>query len=473
MPDESLIYLIKNGLNRGLSKEEIRKDLMHLGWSEVEIEEGFKAIQPLPEPSLEQEFKMKQPMEQPSAGDTDFKKQQEPIRPTSLRRVIPFILTFLIIAALIGGFFTYQLKFSAKAKTLTFLKNNAALYNSLFNKVTEKADFEVYKVTTTSEVTKQQLNFGNLNKASNEIVRFSKTIQIKGLPKEINQFVEDSSNYFSLISEVAAEEASLLLFGETILNFSERFTRIEDEFLYPFFHPSGEEVSKKINEMTEEIQETTEQIKNIKIPQPYNLPREKIIKALNLLNKALIEMNNIIETGKLPDNKQAEKILRNIDTFTILLSVGVFTEGVEADNVFIKDYAQKVEEIKNLEKKLDQSTNTLLTKYKITQYKLITPAEASLSLNQILEKNLKIKKETFEEDKKEIQRDTDNDGLSDLGEICWGTFGFIADSDRDGRKDGEEVKNGYDPLNPDPKIKLKTDFKNQCEENQISYTLSF
>lgn len=46
-----------------------------------------------------------------------------------------------------------------------------------------------------------------------------------------------------------------------------------------------------------------------------------------------------------------------------------------------------------------------------------------------------------------IGKDFDGDGLSDYNEITiWGTDHKVADTDEDGYNDGEEVKNGYDPL---------------------------
>ncbi len=44
------------------------------------------------------------------------------------------------------------------------------------------------------------------------------------------------------------------------------------------------------------------------------------------------------------------------------------------------------------------------------------------------------------------ERDSDNDGLSDIDEIRYGTDPDGADSDLDGFIDGDEVKNGFDPM---------------------------
>lgn len=45
-----------------------------------------------------------------------------------------------------------------------------------------------------------------------------------------------------------------------------------------------------------------------------------------------------------------------------------------------------------------------------------------------------------------VIKDTDNDGLSDTLEVTWGTDMRNPDTDGDGFKDGDEVKNGYNPL---------------------------
>lgn len=50
--------------------------------------------------------------------------------------------------------------------------------------------------------------------------------------------------------------------------------------------------------------------------------------------------------------------------------------------------------------------------------------------------------------------DEDNDGLTTAEERFYNTDPALADTDKDGFKDGEEVRAGYDPLGPG---KLDTD----------------
>lgn len=47
-----------------------------------------------------------------------------------------------------------------------------------------------------------------------------------------------------------------------------------------------------------------------------------------------------------------------------------------------------------------------------------------------------------------LAKDSDNDGLTDMEEIIYGTDSQNPDSDGDGYKDGAEVDNGYNPLGP-------------------------
>lgn len=49
-------------------------------------------------------------------------------------------------------------------------------------------------------------------------------------------------------------------------------------------------------------------------------------------------------------------------------------------------------------------------------------------------------------DKCAPERDSDQDGLSDIDEVRYGTNPKLADTDLDGFLDGDEVKNGFDPL---------------------------
>lgn len=49
--------------------------------------------------------------------------------------------------------------------------------------------------------------------------------------------------------------------------------------------------------------------------------------------------------------------------------------------------------------------------------------------------------------------DTDNDGLSNVDELKYGTNPNNPDTDGDGYPDGEEVQNGYNPLGPGKAVK--------------------
>ena len=66
--------------------------------------------------------------------------------------------------------------------------------------------------------------------------------------------------------------------------------------------------------------------------------------------------------------------------------------------------------------------------------------------------------------------DYDNDGLSDRMELNFHTNIAIADTDIDGYNDGDEIKNGYDPLNKE-KIKLKKRIEINTDSQKLSYFL--
>lgn len=72
--------------------------------------------------------------------------------------------------------------------------------------------------------------------------------------------------------------------------------------------------------------------------------------------------------------------------------------------------------------------------------------------------------------KKLIEVDTDNDGLSDDLELAFGIKINNPDTDGDGFLDGEEIKNGYDPKDPNPK-KLEKKIEVDLSDQQLSYFL--
>ncbi|MCB9802570.1 L,D-transpeptidase family protein [Candidatus Nomurabacteria bacterium] len=78
------------------------------------------------------------------------------------------------------------------------------------------------------------------------------------------------------------------------------------------------------------------------------------------------------------------------------------------------------------------------------------------------------------EDKKNIDLDTDQDGLNDAWELILGTNLNKADTDGDGYSDGEEVNNSYDPLSvlPIQRDKLiKVDLATQTLEYYFNQKL--
>jgi len=66
--------------------------------------------------------------------------------------------------------------------------------------------------------------------------------------------------------------------------------------------------------------------------------------------------------------------------------------------------------------------------------------------------------------------DADNDGLSDRDELNFHTNLLVADTDGDGFLDGEEIKHGYDPLNPNP-VMLSKRIEINTGKQKLSYFL--
>lgn len=68
------------------------------------------------------------------------------------------------------------------------------------------------------------------------------------------------------------------------------------------------------------------------------------------------------------------------------------------------------------------------------------------------------------------KNDYDKDGLSDKLEILFKTDLTNSDSDGDGFKDGEEVKNGYDPADK-KRVKLKKSIEVDLKNQKLKYLL--
>lgn len=86
-----------------------------------------------------------------------------------------------------------------------------------------------------------------------------------------------------------------------------------------------------------------------------------------------------------------------------------------------------------------------------------------------LELNLGYSPHTVEPVKLSVN-DMDKDGLSDELELKFGTNILAADSDDDGFKDGEEIDNGYDPLNKE-KVRLEKRLEINLAKQELSYFL--
>lgn len=68
---------------------------------------------------------------------------------------------------------------------------------------------------------------------------------------------------------------------------------------------------------------------------------------------------------------------------------------------------------------------------------------------------------------KEMNKDSDNDGLKDWEEALWKTDPENPDTDNDGTSDGEEVKNNRNPLVPGPSDSLFETIAQGAEETNI------
>jgi len=128
-----------------------------------------------------------------------------------------------------------------------------------------------------------------------------------------------------------------------------------------------------------------------------------------------------------------------------------------------------------LVKELEQATKNIEAVSRVITHKpTITAAKKIAQKTKEVSKNLEKSKFQPFLPNNDLTIDTDGDGLSDFAEKIYRTDPHNPDTDGDGYLDGLEIKNGYDPLNSTPSVKIVYEEPvNTGEEKSDIYQVNF
>lgn len=204
----------------------------------------------------------------------------------------------------------------------------------------------------------------------------------------------------------------------------------------------SEEIKKLINEINffSDINEfESEKINNIKVR------HLKFTVDKNALKSLIIGLNNIINKNNLTEEQitDIDKTLNKLQSFTIEMWIGsnnhylykliiplIFTENNQTINIDLNVQFNNFNQTFTINaptefKSMDDLQKLILEEQK----KYFNVPTTTNNLNSI-----------------DLNKDSDNDGLTDQQESLYGTNSLNPDTDNDGYLDGDEVQNGYNPL---------------------------
>jgi hypothetical protein len=506
MITQELLNYIKQQLQEGKNKQEIKNSLLQVGWQEQDIEEAFSSLS------------INQTSQTPQTNISSFQPpfEQIPTKRKNKKLIVIISIIVLFLAVIGGGIFAYFNYFQSPEK----------ITQKMIEKLLEIKSLEYY-----GEI-KPQFTDSSLNNAiikfsvssdeqdsNNPKSQFSLDLKIP-LPEQLLPFLrEPEQNLLPPEQNLLANELSLGLEARSINkliyfrinNLDVRFSDLNSKFLNePKVNLSSkwvkidlEELKKQLGEFKYEEKELTpEQIKKIK----NTIKQTKFVKIVKKLPDEKIEGVKTHHYEFTIDKEEFKNLITNIWNIITEENKKNGTSTGENDNEFMNNLMdQEVKDtvmnfVDEFSKKVNSKSEIWIGKKDLLPYKielnfeLKNPEELGglKTINFTISfknfnKPLQIEepKETIslEEFLNEIELpsglipslapmpvtpmpvapipdtdqilDTDKDGLPDSMEVSLGTNPKKADTDGDGINDLEELQKGLDPKVPEKRSPIK------------------
>lgn len=468
MDKQQLLDYIKQQLKQGVDREEIKNSLLVQGWQENDIDEAFRMIE--------------QSEQSNSKNMTETAFSQNSSLPVKTSKKLIVLIISAIVGAVIGGsVFGYFYYFQSPERIVQKTSEKMLEVKSLEYTGQVVAKIKTNDVSAFSQSGKFLIDFSgkldshNLN---NPKGMFKFDINPDILPQGFGFEARTIKNiiYFRLTNA-----PNLGFFDLSFLR--NQWIKIDPEAIKEHFELK--ELEKQLEEIQKEQELSPEQIEKIKRV----VLRTKIFKVIKKLPKEKIDgidtyhyefiidkekiMQLFMEVNKIIRNKSSveKEFQQKIDEASKEIKALTGEVWIGKKDLLLYKILLKISFGKNVEKARGIESGDMITI--ITQFKnynkpmqIDIPASAK-PIEEILGKLFKglfdggmmnfrglIPQMPGQQlyqlpgGSVDFSKDSDNDGLADELEKIYGTDLNNPDTDGDGFKDGEEVKNGYNPKGP-------------------------
>ncbi len=467
MDKQQLLDYIKQQLQQGISREEIKNTLLVQGWQENDIDEAFGMV----EQSEQSNSK--------NMTETTFSQNSSSPVKTS-KKLIALIISAIVGVVIGGSVFGYFYYFQSPERIVQKMSEKMLEVKSLEYVGQVMAKIKTNDVSVFKQSGKFLIDFSgkldsrNLN---NPKGMFKFDINTDILPQGFGFEARTIKNviYFRLTNA-----PNLGFFDLSFLR--NQWIKIDPEAIKENF--KLKELEEQLGKIQKEQELSLKQIEKIKrvvshaeifkvikkLPKEkidgidtyhyeFILDKEKIMQLFMEINKIIRNKSSVEKEFQQEINEASKEIKaltgevwigkKDLLLHKILLKISFGknveeAEGVESGNVIIitqfKNYNKPMQiDIPASAKPIEEILGKLfkgLFGGGMMNFKGLIPQMPGQQLYQLPEGSV------------DFSKDSDNDGLADELEKIYGTDLNNPDTDGDGFKDGEEVKNGYNPKGP-------------------------
>lgn len=439
-----------------------------------------------------------------------------------MKKLLIIFLVIIALAALaVGGLFVYRgknLPVINKVVTLPWVeKNPSAVLAGMFNEVTAMTTAHMlmdFKLTAKSNTAEKG---GNANSSASgldlNLIPGDITLAMK-MNSDIKLTEQkDSASQFSLNMQFAFSGASYEIDLESVYKDKMTYIRATKLPANPFFDFSpyqGQWYSYKMQDFAGDLAEIQGQpvvnqnanISPAQIETLKNIFQEnKFLTVKERLPDEIIDGQNCYHYSLLIEKENFKAFVRDVYGVLTDLTATVKASDIEAflgqtdkladgfnanqTEIYIGQndgYPHKLsfkgafgqkEEGKSVFETLDVSLSLIISRINET-YMVEVPGKSKtldslwqeLTKNSDLNLNLNTNQAQNDTEIVSLAKDTDNDGLTDMEEIIYGTNKDNPDTDGDGHLDGAEVENGYNPAGAG---KLDSDNDGLSDADELKY----